>query len=253
MISFDPADKRSSRLVLALLVVLPFLLLIGRALTEGRTVGYFRVADLADIMILAPLYAGVLLYLWFRMQAYGAPRWLLLFFIVFTIIFLYGNAIHFTGNSINTFVTEVNDYKSQLPPDVYDMVFLLDEQFSHVVLFTGSTGLIAGWLMFEELVKAPPLLPANDLVIGFVAILYGVVQTYTIIEARTLAMAPLIAICLAAVWIWLWRGSGAGLWEFFVSRPFTKLVPIMLLAFTVTMAGYGLWHGGFPQPGEVGL
>jgi len=253
MPSFNPADRRSARLVLALLIVLPFLLLIGREFTEGRTIGYFRVADLADILIMAPLYTGVLLYLWFRMQSYGAPRWLLLFFIVFTIIFLYGNAIHFTGNSINTFITEVNDYEDQLPPDVYDMIFLLDEQFSHVVLFTGSTGLIAGWLMFDQVVKAPPLVPANNLAIAVIATLYGVVQTYTIIEARTLEMAPLIAVSLAAVWIWLWRRSGTGFWEFSTSRPFTKLVPIMLLAFAVAIAGYGLWHGGFPEPGEVGL
>ena len=101
------------RIILIIIVALPLLLVIGREIAWGQTLGYFRLVDLADLFILAPLYTAILLYLWFRMQSYNAPRWLLVFFIVFIIVFLYGHAIHFTGNSLNTYITEVNDFKDQ--------------------------------------------------------------------------------------------------------------------------------------------
>jgi hypothetical protein len=246
-------SKRNTRLLLAVILILPFFLLIGREIAWGQTIGYFRVVDLADLFILAPLYTAILLYLWFRMQSYDAPRWLLLFFIIFVIIFMYGHAVHFTGNSLNTYISEVNDYKDQMPADVYDMIFYLDEEFSHILLFIGSTGLIAGWLMFDQLVKEPPVLPENVIFIAILAILYGIVQAYAIIEAQTVALAPLIILTLGGIWVWLWRKSGLGIWPFFRSRPFTMLVAIMLFGFISAIVVWGLIFQGFPQPSEMGL
>lgn len=249
----ESGKKRNTKILLAIIIILPFFLLVGREIAWGQTIGYFRVVDLADLFILAPIYAGILLYLWFRMLDYEAPRWLLLFFIIFVLIFMYGHAVHFTGNSLNTYMTEVNDYKDQMPPDLYDMIYFLDEEFSHIVLFIGSTGLIAGWLMFDQIVKAPPILPKNTIFITLVAVLYGIVKAYAIIEARTLILAPIIILSLTAVWLWLWRRSKLGLWEFFKSRPFTMLVAMMLIAFIGAIAGWGIIFGGYPQPSEVGL
>ena len=246
-------SKRNTRILLAAIIILPFFLLIGREIAWGQTIGYFRVVDLADIFILAPIYTAILLFLWFRMLDYDAPRWLLLFFIIFIIIFLYGHAVHFTGNSINTYMTEVNNYKDQMPPDVYDMIFFLDEEFSHIVLFIGSTGLIAGWLMFDQLIKAPAIVPNNFLFITLISVLYGIVKAYAIIEARTLPLAPLIFISLTAVWVWLWRKSETSFGTFFRSRPFTTLVAIMLIAFIGAIVAWGIAFNGFPQPSEVGL
>ena len=249
----ESGSKRNTKILLAIIIILPFFLLIGREIAWGQTIGYFRVVDLADLFILAPIYAGILLFLWFRMRKFDTPRWLLIFFLVFILIFMYGHAVHFTGNSLNTYITEVNDYKDQMPADVYDMIYFLDEEFSHIILFIGSTGLIAGWLMFDQLVQAPPILPKNKLFVILVALLYGVVQTYAIIEARTLILAPIIILSLTAVWLWLWRKSGLGFGEFFRSRPFTMLVAIMLVAFVGAIVTWGLVFNGFPQPSEMGL
>lgn len=249
-----PSKKHSStRWLLNLLAILPVLLLLGREIAWGQTIGTFRVVDLADLFILAPLYLLILLYLFFRILDYRAPRWLLVMYLVSAFIFMYGHAIHFTGNSLHTYVTEVKDYEHAMPRDVFEMIFFLDEEFSHWVLFIGTTGLICCWLLYDQLVKAPPVLPNTMWIILPFGVMYGFVLAYALIEARSLPFTFLIVGAPAITWIYLWRRSAQGVWEFTKSRPFTKLVSIMLFSL---LAGLGLWYlafGGFPQPSEVGL
>ena len=64
--------------------------------------------------------------------------------------------------------------------------------------------------MFDQLVKAPPILPDNIIFITILAVLYGIVQAYAIIEAQTVALAPIIVLTLGGIWIWLWRKSKLG-------------------------------------------
>lgn len=245
--------NRAATIILAVVVLLPFFLLLGREIVWGQTIGYFRVVDLADLFILAPIYLFILLFLWFRMQSYNAPRWLLILFIIFIVIFMYGHAVHFTGNSLHTYITEVNDLEHQMPADVFDMIFFLDEEFSHWILFIGSTGLLACWLLFDQLGDAPPILPRNRIFIALLAVLYGIVQAYALIEARTLYLGIPIVLTLGIIWGWLWRRSGMGFMVFFRSRPFTMLIAIMLVAFVGSILLWGLIFNGFPQPSEMGL
>jgi hypothetical protein len=254
MTSKEESGKRhSARWLLVLLAILPVLLLIGREIVWGGTIGTFRIVDLADLFILAPIYLLILLYLFFRMLHYGAPNWLLALYLVSAFIFMYGHAIHFTGNSLHTYITEVKDYEHEMPEDVFEMIYFLDEEFSHWVLFIGVTGLISSWLLYDQLVKAPPVLPDTMWLILPFGVMYGFVLAYTLIEARSLEFTFLILSIPAITWIYLWRRSGQRFMEFARSRPFTKLVSIMLFSMLI---GLGLWFlvfGGFPQPSEVGL
>lgn len=250
----EKKSKRSSkRWLLILIALLPVAILVGRNIVSGSTIGYFRVVDLADLFILAPIYLFILLYLWFRMLKHNAPRWLLVLFIVFGFVFMYGHAIHFTGNSLHTYITEVNDLESAMPPDVFNMIFYLDEIFSHQVLFVGITGLIIAWLLYDQLVEAPPLLPDRLLLIVPLGLLYGAVMADSLIEARSLYLAIPILLAIGGVWAWLWRRSGMSFQQFLRSRPFTTLVAIILLGSVGYLVFWGLIFGGFPQPSEVGL
>jgi hypothetical protein len=243
----------NKRWLLILIALLPAAILVGRNIVTGTTIGYFRVVDLADLFILAPIYLFILLYLWFRMFSYGSPRWLLILYIIFAFIFMYGHAIHFTGNSLHTYITEVNDLEHAMPPDVFDMVFYLDEVFSHQVLFVAITGLIIAWLLNDQLVDAPPLLPDRLILIIPLGILYGSVMADSLIEARSLYMAIPMFLAIAGVWLWLWRRSGLPFRPFLRSRPFTTLVAIILLGAVGYLVSWFLAFGGFPQPSEVGL
>lgn len=245
--------KRSKRWLLILIALLPAAILVGREMVTGTTIGYFRVVDLADLFILGPIYLLILLYLWFRMLDNGAPRWLLVLYIVFAFIFMYGHAIHFTGNSLHTYITEVNDLEHLMPPDVFEMVYYLDEVFSHQVLFVAITGLIISWLLYDQLVGAPPLLPNRLLLIVPLGLLYGFVMSDSLIEARSLYMTIPMFAAIGGVWVWLWRRSGLGFRPFLRSRPFTTLVAVILLGSIGYLVWWYLLFGGFPQPSEVGL
>lgn len=249
----EKKGKRSRRWLLILIAVLPVAILIGREIVTGGTIGYFRIVDLADLFILAPIYLIILLYLWLRMLKYDTPRWLLILYIIFAFIFMYGHAIHFTGNSLHTYITEVNDLEKAMPPDVFDMIYYLDEEFSHQVLFVGITGLIIAWLLNDQLVDAPPLLPDSLLLIVPLGVLYGSVMADSLIEARSLYLAIPMFLAIGGVWAWLWRSSGLPFRQFLRSRPFTTLVAIILLASVGYLVYWGLVFGGFPQPSEVGL
>ncbi|MGB3715684.1 MAG: hypothetical protein WA996_14745, partial [Candidatus Promineifilaceae bacterium] len=73
--------------------------------------------------------------------------------------------MHVTGNAINTFATEVRDYRALLPDDLYRLIYFLDEQLSHAILFAAITGLIACWLIFDRLALAQPILPQSTALI----------------------------------------------------------------------------------------
>ena len=236
---------------LLLAFLLPLVLLAGRQLITGRTLWYLRVADLLDMVVLAPLYLVILLSLWFYMLRYGAPHRLLALFIVFAFVFIYGHAMHVTANAINTYSTEIKAYKDVLPPDVYALIFFLDERLSHLILSVGSIGLMASWLGFDQMVRQRPLLPRNQFVLWGMGAIYGTVQTYSFVEAQMVGWVGVVVGVLTAVVLWYWRRSKLTLWSFLFQRPYTTFLVAMILFFLLTTIGYGLFFNGFPQPSEL--
>ena len=134
--------RRRINWFLVLLIVAPFALLIAREFSRGGLIGYMRVADAGDLLLLSPLYAVILIYLLFYMARYQAPAILQIVFISFSFLFIFGQAMHLTANAINTFATEVRDYKEILPEDLYTLIFDLDERLSHWILLAAAIGLI---------------------------------------------------------------------------------------------------------------
>jgi hypothetical protein len=245
--------KISTRWILVLMVVLPLAVWIGAELGTGRTIWYMRVADALDMAIIAPLYTAIMIFLWFRMLKAGAPTVLLVAFAVMSIIFMYGHAMHATANAINTFATEVRDYRDILPDDLYQLIYFLDERLSHIILFAAVTGLVGSWLAFDRLALAPPLLPGYALIILGMGVIYGFVQAYALIEARTVWLIFPMTIALAGLWLWYWRRSGLSFSGYFRDRPFTTFVALLCASCVVVMIVYGIVFDGFPQPSELGF
>lgn len=242
---------RSPRRLLILIGVLPVLLWIGREFVLGRTIWYFRAADVADMAILGPLLMGILLYLWFYMQKHGAPTRLLVVFALFMIAFMWSHALHAAANAIDTFATEVRDYRHVIPEDLYQLIFFIDERLSHWLLFAFTTGLIACWLIFDRMDIASPIMPRNLLFLLALGIIYGIVKAYGLIEARVVLMIVPITIVLLGLWFWYWRRSRLSLSEYLRHRPFTTFVAILSIFAVLTMVGWGLIFNGFPQPSEI--
>ena len=244
------AKKKSTSYLIILIAVLPILLWIGREIVHHRTIWYFRAADLADLIILAPLYLLILLFLFIYMWRYKAPTSLMITFIVFCFVFMYGHSMHFTANSINTFITEVRNYREILPADTYALVFFLDERLSHLILFAAVVGLIACWFIFDRMKLAPPVLPGNLPILIILGAAYGIVQAYALIEARMVYLTIPIFLIIMGLWIYLWRRSDLAFGKFVVDRPFTTFVTVMLITSVLAVGIYGLIFNEFPQPSE---
>ena len=247
----EEQKPRSARKLLILIGVLPVLLWIGREFVLGRTIWYFRAADLADMAILGPILMGVLLYLWFYMFRYGAPTRLLVVFAVLMIGFMWSHAMHATANSINTFATEVRDYRDVIPDDLYQLIFFLDERLSHWLLFGFTTGLLGCWLIFDQSELAPPIFPRNLILLFILGVIYGIVKAYGLIEARVIFMIIPSSIVLLGLWFWYWRRGGLSLSDYLRHRPFTTFVAIFSIFTVLTMIVWGIVFNGFPQPSEI--
>ena len=249
----QPGSRRRINWFLILLIVAPFALLIGRALVQGGLIGYMRAADVGDLLLLSPLYAVILIYLLYYMSSYEAPVRLMIAFIALSFLFIFGQAMHLTANSINTFATEVRDYKAILPEDLYTLIFDLDERLSHWILLAAAIGLIVAWFAYDRLELSPPLFPENPILIVLVGAIWGVVMTISVIEARMVILSILVILALGAYWIWQWRHSGEQLMNFAIRRPYTGFVIILVIFSLTFFLVWGVSFGGFPQPSEIGL
>lgn len=83
-----PKKGGVNRKLLILILVLPIFLLIGREIARGDLIAGMRAVDFADMVLLAPLYAAILIYLWYYMWTHKAPQLLLAAFAVFGILFM---------------------------------------------------------------------------------------------------------------------------------------------------------------------
>ena len=214
---------------------------------------HFRVNDLADMAIMAPIYIAVLMYLWLHMLRRNAPIRYLVVFLAFTFLFVYGHSMHVTANAINTYSTEVRDYKDIIPPDTYALIFFLDERLSHFLLFVAMTGLICSWFIFDRSAIASPLLPGNRFFLVIIGSVYGFLTGFSLIEAQMAILAVPMVLIMLGMWFWYWRASDLSVGEYIWDRPFTTLVIVIAFSTVVMMAVYALIFDGFPQPSEIGL
>ena len=248
-----PKKRRRVNWFLILLIVSPFALLIAREISRGGLIGYMRVADVGDLLILSPLYAVILIYLLFYMARYQAPAWLQVVFMSFAFLFIFGQSMHLTANAINTYATEVNDYKEILPQDLYTLIFDLDERLSHWILLAAAIGLIGAWFVYDRQLISPPVFPENLILVVLLGGIWGIVLALSVIEARMVFLSIPVIFLLAALWILYWRRSGQSLGDYVTRRPFTGFVAIFIIFSLTFYLVYGILNQGFPQPSELGL
>jgi hypothetical protein len=240
--------KTNPHRLLLLILLLPVAAYLFREFVTTSTIWYFRIVDLADLVILTPIYIAVILYLSFNMARSGAPYSLQLMFLIFAFVFITGQAMHFTANSINTYSTEVNDYQSVIPPDTYTLIYFLDEKLSHYILFVAITGLLICWFVFDRLAVAAPIMPGHPLLLLVVGVVLAVVLAYSLIEARAVWLLMPMMTILTGLWLWFWRRSGLPFGKYLTDRPLTTFVGILVIATSILTLGYGLVYSGYPQP-----
>lgn len=245
--------RRNLYAVIALMILFPFLALLVRELARGQTIWYFRLTDLVDLIVVAPLYLLILLWLNEYMIRHQSPVSVRIMFGMFSALLLYGHAMHLTANAINTFSTEVRNYQAILPTDTYDLIYFLDETLSHILLFIAFYGLLVNWVIFEFLATAPPLLSAPSWIVAMLGFIYGVVQTFAIVEAGKVWFVLFLQILLLFLLLWIWRKSNLTLMQYIRDRPVTLFVITFSQSLLVTLIAFYLIFGSFSQPSQLGI
>ncbi len=217
---------------------------------KTRLIWYFRVTDFVDFTLNMPLYI-ISLVLFVELSYEGkTSRQFRIILLVFSFLFIYGNAMRTSTNAINTLATEIRDY-TNLPPDMYALLYFLDETLGHIIIDLAQFLLFGCLLYLEVRYLASPSIVRRQpwpLVAG---ILYGLMEAVNFIEGQKALLAPLVILGLGAMWLWLWRQSGERLRNFARSGPATAFFANLLIFFPCGMGIYWISFGSFIEPSKL--
>jgi hypothetical protein len=184
--------------LLFLAVVPPAIATAGEIL-KNRLVWLIRATDFLDLVVLAPFYFAMLFSVHrivFSGRDRSASSTLSLALIC---LLLYGHAMHLTANAVYTYSTEIQNYRSVLPADTYDLLYFLDEVLGHLLFFGAIFGLLGLWTWVEldhPIGRLSPRLVALDIVAGIVE---GVALGIVLIEATQPWLGYVAGMALSAM------------------------------------------------------
>ena len=238
---------KSNRLIwmLWLLALVPPLVIAVVELNKTVLIWHIRIVDFADLVVLAPFYLVAFLVIHsmvFEKRA-GPGFWLGLGLIG---LFMNGHAMHLAANAINTYSTEIHNYRSQIPNDVYALIYFFDEDLGHWILFAGLYGLMGVWLMEDRLVDPRMWRTALP------SLLVGGFQAVAVIESSHPWVGFVACIFLAGVLLMRVRTRGESLWTIWREHPVARYVMIAAVAIVVGELIYWILVGGFFQPSQFG-
>jgi len=124
---------------LSIIFVLPPLLaevLFGGA--KPSTIWYIRVIDVIDITVMTLVYIAIFMYFqYISIEKMGNKKLSIAYQLLFA-LFIGGHFMHFATNAIDTYMYEVAGYEAgvDIPRDVADLIYFLDEDLSHYLMFT---------------------------------------------------------------------------------------------------------------------
>ncbi|MGW4465428.1 hypothetical protein [Micromonospora sp. NPDC004704] len=210
-----PAPARQALVVFALAYGL--LHHLGGALGGLGTVGPTRWADWAELLV---PYA-VLVPAAVALAAGGARRTVWAVYLVGALVYAEGKGVHVAANSIGNVAPGPASH-------------LWDEVVGHYLWYAGAA-LVLGALAATFARSAPP----HGIGGYLLALLVGLTHATNSLEGGTAVFGLVVAI-VGCGWGWSTR-AGLG-----------RLLLVAYAPAVLVLVGYGLWHGGFPQPSELG-
>lgn len=134
-----------------LLVLFPLCLTFLTETNKSILIWRIRIVDFVDLVVLAPFFIYIFLCMHSKIfaQRYNSfTSWISLTLIC---SFMYGHAMHLTGNAINTYSTEIHNYISQIPYDTYELIYFFDEKLGHIILYFSLFLLYGIWMLESKL------------------------------------------------------------------------------------------------------
>jgi hypothetical protein len=222
--------------------------LLGEAF-KTRLIGYMRFADFEDMVINGLLFLFSFVLLNDLFVEAKARRGLRVAFLVLSLLFIFGYGMRIASNSVNTFATEIRDYKSIIPADMYALLYFFDENLAHLIIYLSRYGLFACLLILEDQYLASKENARPQLWALATGILYGFWEAIVFLEGQKLYLIPLVMVGLGTVWVILWRQSRLPIGKFMKNGPVTAFMVGLL----VIPIGLGLWAlltGGLCEPSQ---
>jgi hypothetical protein len=238
--------KRLS-LLLWMFTLVPILIVIIVEANKRILIGYMRIVDFIDLTVTAPFLLVISLAIHatiFSEKRSGKIYWFLLVLIG---VFIYGHSMHVTANSINTYSTEIKDYRSIIPGDTYSLIYFLDEDLGHWLLYIGLFGALGLWT-YENTIEVQKY--SNVLICGA---LCGIAYSIAFIESSQVWLGPIIALWLVSCSIVSARKKEMSFYIMWRSNLMTQFSIMIALFILIGLIGYYLITGGFIEPSQYNL
>ncbi len=227
-----------------LLAFIPPITIVIVELNKTILIGRMRIVDFVDLIFLAPFYLVILA----RIHAeIFTNRKSFMFWLGLALLslFLYGHAMHLTGNAINTYSTEIHNYRSQIPTDTYELIYFFDENLGHWLTFAGLFGVMGVWLAEDKLEDKRIWL---TMVPGVVI---GLFQSVSIIESSHPWLGLVASLLLIIILIIRLIKNRETLIEVFKKHPVGRFIMVVALFILIGELIYYIVMGGFIQPSQL--
>jgi hypothetical protein len=238
--------KKLTRL-LWIFTVVPILIIAITEANKRFLIGYMRIVDFADLTITAPFFLLTMLAILATIYSGEQPNrlfWVSLFLIG---IFLYGHSMHMTANAINTYSTEIQNYRAIIPNDTYSLIYFLDEDLGHWLLYFGLFGILGLWTYKSNIVS-------DRLGSAFMCgALAGIAYAVAIVESSQPWLGPILSVWLFCCNVAALKRQGQTLKNTWRSNPMMQYTTMVAIFILVGMVVYFLVMGSFVEPSQLGL
>ena len=233
------------QLYLWLLTLGPASVALITELNKRTLIRHMRIVDFADLVLVAPML--ILLFLAITQLVIARKStpayWATL---LLSILMIYGHSMHVTANAINTYSTEIQNYRSIIPEDTYGLIYFFDEMLGHWLLYIGLFGTMGMWVSESQITHEQ----VNGMRIG--GFLIGLFLSISIIESSQPIIVPLAAgwlVCVIAYKVL--RVSRAVRADRFKIDLFANYAALLVVGLIVGALGYLLFTGGLTQPSDL--
>lgn len=198
--------------------------------------------DLLTPLVLIPVY-----WLLFKIGTNGEPRFAeQIAFMVLAALWVEGQGMHLGANSISNLIESLarNGLIDVTDSDIFRLTYFYDELLGHFLWHIGVLGL-AAMLMYREW-RQPAGVPTTWWATILAGIIYGFTLFVITNEGQTVPIGFPFAI-LVTLFSLVWGRKKLA------RQPLLAFFFVTCLVASLFYIGWGLYWGGFPEFGEVGL
>lgn len=240
-----PFSSWGLSLTLWIFTLIPLLVTILTELNKTKLVWYIRIVDFVDLVFLAPLYLVTFLIVHKLVFDNKTPISSMIS-VGLIGVYMYGHSMHLTGNAINTYSTEIQNYKQIIPADTYALIYFFDEKLGHILVFAALFILLGLWSFVSD---ACDINVYNSAACG---VLFGLSYAVVLIESSQPWFSIIAIMVLFGFIIWKTKITNLSIPDIWKKYTLSRFILSAALAMIVGQMIYLAIFGSFIQPSQIG-